>query len=194
MTEIDASGSYGGIIGIVCVEDATGAVSDADSTPTIKIFPYTEDDDDYASLLSAGIEHDETGVYRFVVYPSTSNAAYTTQGPFWAVVEVVIGGVTKKIPLAPFIFIPPKRYGRIDTDGSNSATSFKVVGVNSGHGGWYYVADDNPAFSILAMMTGDLAGEIAEVDSYDATTHFITLKRALTGIPADGELFQLINR
>lgn len=194
MTEVDAKSAYACVIGIVCVEDATGAASDADSTPTVYIYPGNEDDDDYATDLSASVQTDETGVYRILVDPTGWTESLITFGPFWTIVTVVIGGITKKVPLSPFIVIPPKRYGMVVADGANTATTFKVASDAAAHGSWVSGSDDNPSFSILAVMTGDLNGEIAEVDTYDASTQFIVLKKALTATPVAGVVFQLINR
>ena len=188
MTEIDFNGADSPIVGHFTIADATGASVAADSLPTVAV--YNRQGVDVTSDLNALAFALSTGHY--IAYLSSGTFVTTDtafEGPFWPVATAVVDGVTQKIPLPPFDIRATTSYAKVVTDGSNTATTFKIIAVK----GQLTLATDDAVFALATFLTGSIAGQVAEVDSYDHGTGFITLKRALTAAPTAGDIFRLIN-
>jgi len=73
----------------------------------------------------------------------------------------------------------------VATDAGNGAASFKTDRTEATDNYW------NDCW--LMFVSGDLAGQVKRVTDYVGSTKVITLESALTGTPADGDRFVLIN-
>jgi hypothetical protein len=75
---------------------STGALSDADSTPTCEVYEGTNDTPIATPTVTKRTAH--TGHYRVTV----ATAAFTVGNSYIVAVQVVMGGITKKKPIAQF--------------------------------------------------------------------------------------------
>lgn len=188
MTEVDYNGGDSPIIGHFTLTDAAGAFVAADTLPTVAVYDrvgidVTADLGALAFALSTG---------HYIAYLGSGTFATTEtsfDGPFWAVVTAVVGGISQKIPLPPFDFRVTTNYAKVTADGANTATVFKVATIK----GQLPLATNDAVFALATFLSGSLAGQVAEVDSYNHGTGFLTLKRALTAAPTAGDIFRLIN-
>lgn len=75
--------------------------------------------------------------------------------------------------------------GSVTTDAGNSATAFETDLASA--------VNDYYKDAYLRILTGTLAGQVKKVSAYTGATKIITLASALTGTPADGTDFEIIN-
>lgn len=75
--------------------------------------------------------------------------------------------------------------GSVVSDAGNSATAFKTDLSSA--------VDDFWVGAYLKITSGALSGQVRKVADYNGTTKIVTLAAALTGTPADGVTFALVN-
>lgn len=87
--------------------------------------------------------------------------------------------VTRKIPT-----------GKVLTNGgSNTATAFKISLFGMGTEATDYLKN-----AYCSVLDGALKGQVQKISSYDSSIDTLTLSVALTGIPADGVRFLIVNK
>jgi hypothetical protein len=160
----------------------TGAVSNADATPTAEVFEDATD----AEILTPTvvIRAAKTGNYRVPVAATTGNG-FEIGKTYNVVVQAIAGGVTAKSVLATIIMYPARVTGTVLTDTANSATTFKTDLTNATTD--YY----KDAF-LLFLEGASLAGQVKRITGYDGATKFLTTE-AFTGTPVNTDKFQIIN-
>jgi len=181
--------------GLFVVSDANGEPVAPDSDPTVAIYGIEGGaTGDVALSLGAMVEVCDglTGVYHLRVDPVGAAAAGMHTSTFWPLVTVVVSGLTRKIPLDSFCFVPGIDGGRVALDGSNSATSFKVTRAGDGAGAVLDTTDD-AAKNLLRFVSGALAGQIRKITAYNSSTGFVTVDAAFTTTPSDDDAFVLVS-
>lgn len=185
MNQIEVTFSDPCVIGYVYTHDATGASADADALPTCTLrdrFGY----DGYSTNVPVTVTKIGVGEYQVTVdcYGALTSAGPNSwnANPFFPLVTSVIGGVTRKVGLEPFIFVPPRAYGVVDADAGNTATTFKYSGN--------LLADAANALIVFVFDGSPAIGGVWQVASVSGG--FITLTAALPSTPAAGDQFFLI--
>jgi hypothetical protein len=189
MNYIDLSDSNTPLIAIITLHDVTGASADADSLPTVTLFTgdnaaVTE------SQLGILVTEPETGVV-LVEGDATdiiSNGHFMTK--FWGWLTAVMGGITQKIPIAPFAFVPRRSGGLVVADGGNTDTTFKVSEVGAGA---LQDTTDDAKNTLIVFSSGALNGQVRKIDTYNTATQFLTVTEAFTAAPSSGDAYFLIN-
>lgn len=157
-----------------------GESQDADSTPTCAVYEDAND----TSIYSPAVVNRATGEYRVTVDCTPANG-FSEGKSYNVVVTAVVGGVTSRAILGTFLCYPARPRGSVVTDAGNTATAFKTDRAEAVNDYWKN--------AIVLVTSGALDGQIAKVQAYNGTTKTITLSAALTGVPADGVTFILIN-
>jgi hypothetical protein len=84
------------------------------------------------------------------------------------------------------LVVERKPKGAVVADAGNTASSFMTDLTETDDNFW--------KDAWLRLKSGSLAGQVKKIIGYDGTAKVITLKNALTGTPADGDAFEIINR
>lgn len=165
----------------VCHTSA-GAVSDADSTPTVEVFE--DDTDTTVYSLTAVKRTSKTGNYRVPVVCTAANG-FEIGKSYNVIASATIGAVTSKAVIGTFIIdnIALKR-GVIASDGSNSATTFKTDLSES--------TNDYHKDALILFTSGNLINQVKKISAYNGTTKFITVSDAFTGTPAASDSFIIL--
>lgn len=158
-----------------------GAVSDADTTPTVEIF---ENDTDTAILSPTPVKRtSKTGNYRVSVECTSANGFEI--GKFYNIVaSATVGGTTSKAVVGTFtvdniIF----KSGIIVSDGSNTATDFKTDLSEA--------TTDYHKDGLLLFTSGSLINQVKKITGYNGSTKFVTTG-AFTGTPTAGDSFLIL--
>lgn len=161
----------------------TGLLSDADSTPTCNIY---EDTSTSALLSPTCIKRgSNTGNYYFQVATTTANG-FEIGKSYNIRVVAIVGGVTDAAIIDSFIIDTPARpSGLVVSDAGNSATQFKSDRSETTADHWKDV--------LILFVTGNLAGQVKKCTAYNGGTKIITFTSGYTGIPANGDVFEIIN-
>jgi hypothetical protein len=161
---------------------STGAAIDADSLPTCEVFEEANDTEILTPTITKRVG--KTGNYRIPV--AATNANGFEVGKYYNVVATAtVGAVTDKSVVKSFYVIPRRRAGTVQTDGTNSATSFKTNLTEAATDWW--------KDTFLMFTDGsNLEGQVKAVTGFNPGTDFITTE-AFTGVPADDSPFVLIN-
>lgn len=157
-----------------------GESQDADSTPTCAVYEDAND----TSIYDPTVVNRTTGEYRVTVACTTANG-FDEGKSYNVIVTAVVDGVTSRAVLGTFLCYPTRPRGAVATDAGNSATAFKTDRIEAVNDYWKN--------ALILITSGALDGQIAKVQAYNGTTKIITLSAALTGTPADGVTFVLIN-
>lgn len=172
-------------------DPTTLALTDADSTPTVEM-RYT--DGVSQGTLTSGTEltwsvsNITTGKYRLVIDMTTASAPLSMGRVVTPIVSATVGGVTGGFNLEPFAVGAPRGYGIVVSDGSNTASSFKVTFSPAAD------VDDSIKQCWLSFISGSLKGQVrGPVSAYNATTDFVTVP-AYTATPTAGDYFEVIYR
>lgn len=126
---------------------------------------------------------DHPGIYLFDLTQAETNADAVLVSAVSATTGVTLEPVLAYTRLGGSLIT-----GSVATDGSNSATSFKTDLTQSVNN--YFGTGDG---AMLLITSGALAGQVVNITAYNGTTKFVTVD-ALTGTPADGVTFAIVNR
>lgn len=178
------------LVAMVTTHSATGAAVNADSTPTVAFYGVRLGAVVTAAELGEAVANVATGLYSVKVTINTVITNNHFGDAFFGIVTSVIGGITQKTPIGPFRFVPTTEGGKVVSDASNSANSFKIAIVDSGN---LLTDTDDPQNTLLVFATGANAGRIRKVTAFNTGTNFITVSLAFEDVPAAGDAFFLIN-
>lgn len=165
----------------VCHTSA-GAVSDADSIPTVEIF---EDDTDTAILTPTAVKRtSKTGDYRVPLVITAANG-FEIGKSYNVVVTATVGGVTSKAVIMSFtVDIIGLKLGSIVADGSNTSSTFKTDLSET--------TADYHKDALILFTSGNLINQVKKVSAYNGSTKFITVSSAFTGTPSASDKFILL--
>jgi hypothetical protein len=165
----------------VCHTSA-GAVSDADSTPTVEVFE--DDTDTTVYSLTATKRTSKTGNYRVPVAVTAANG-FEIGKSYNVVVSAAVGSVTSKAVIGTFVIetIVLKR-GAIVADGGNTSSTFKTDLSES--------TTDYHKDALIVFTSGNLINQVKKVSAYNGSTKFITVSAAFTGAPSTSDTFILL--
>jgi len=192
MNQIPLVAGRNPVIAIIVVTDADGAAVAADATP----LAYLMEEEGGAltgSEFGLAVTSIDTGVYKVTVTINTLIPYGAHAGTFWGYVTAIVSGITKTVPITPFVFVPGRDGGKVAADGSNSATSFKVSIASYGAGDLLTTQTDDAAKALIRFISGSLAGQIRKVTAWNGSTGFLTVDTAFTGTPSAGDGFLLVN-
>lgn len=158
-----------------------GAVSDADSTPSVDVF---EESTDTAIITPPPSKRTaKTGNYRVQVDVTAANG-FEIGKSYNVVATATVGGTQSKAVIATFIVDNiVLKTGAVVADGGNTSSSFKTdlaSGVSEHH-----------KDALLVFTSGSLIDEVKKVTAYNGSTKFITTG-AFTGIPSAADKFLLL--
>ena len=160
----------------------TGAVSDADSIPTVEVL---EDDNDTAIVTPTATKRTEkTGNYRLTFDVTLANG-FEINRWYNVVVSATVNGVSAKSVIASFRVESDKKIvGAVVADGSNTATTFKTDLSSA--------VTDAHKDALLKFISGTLIDQVKKISAYNGSTKFVTLSSAFTGIPSASDMFVVI--
>jgi hypothetical protein len=159
----------------------TGAITDADSTPTSEVF---EDANDTAILTPTVTKRaSKTGNYRLQVACTVANG-FELGKSYNVVASATVNTVAGKAVVATFVCGPAFFTGTVVSNGSNTSSTFKTDRAES--------TTDNWKRAILIFYSGALAGQAQKVSAYNGSTNFVTLQNAFSGAPSAGDMFVLL--
>ena len=165
----------------VCHTSA-GAVSDADSTPTVEVF---ENDTDTAILTPTAVKRtSKTGNYRVPIAITAANG-FEIGKSYNVVASATVGSVASKAVIMSFVVENiGLKLGAIVADGSNTSSTFKTDLSEA--------TNDYHKDALILFTSGNLINQVKKVSGYNGTTKFITVSAAFTGTPATSDTFILL--
>lgn len=159
----------------------TGAVSDADSTPTSEVFEETND----TGILTPTVTKrtSKTGNYRLQVVCTAANG-FEIGKSYSVVASATVGGIAGKAVVASFMIGAPFYYGAVVADAGNTTTQFKANRTDAEAG----------TFSrhSCVFVTGTLAGQCCKVYNFNPATDFFSVRDGYSVAPTAGDVFVLL--
>lgn len=159
----------------------TGAVSDADVTPTCEVFEDTNDSEILTPTCTKRTA--KTGNYRLSIDITVANG-FEIGKNYNVIVSATVGGITAKSRIDSFLVDANKRpEGAVVADVTNTVSVFKTDLAS--------VTDDFYADMFLVFIDGALKDQVRKVMGYNGTTKFVTCI-AFTSVPVAATNFVLI--
>lgn len=160
----------------------TGAITDADSTPTSEVFEETTD---VAILTPTCTKRtSKTGNYRLQVACTIANG-FELGKSYSVVASATVGGIAGKAVVASFMIGAPFIYGTVVANAGNTVATFKTSRSADSEAGQFNRHS-------LVFAGGSNFGECCKVTNFDPSTDFITVLTGFTTIPAAGDPFVLL--
>jgi hypothetical protein len=158
-----------------------GAISDADTTPSVAVF---EDATDTAILNPTPVKRTSmTGNYR-VSIPVTAGNGFEIGKSYNVIASATVGGVSSKAVIASFVIENIMlKTGSVVADAGNSATSIKTDLAEA--------TTDYHKDALILFTSGNLINQVKKVTAYNGSTKVLTVN-AFTGAPATSDTFILL--
>jgi hypothetical protein len=175
-------------IGLLCINDAEGAATAADSLPAIDVWADGSPMSTFATITVGAVA---TGVYIAELtltglLASAPWAAGVVWHGWWT---YTLDGVESVTPIEPFMLVPGLEGAVVASDGGNTATTFKTENPS----GSLLDTTDDAKECLIAFLSGALAGQVRKVTAYNAATSFLTVDLAFSAAPSAGDVFKIIN-